>query len=152
MGYKYLDNAFWEADDRSVMKCIRLTDQPDGKQKKEVLQLARIRSDGSECPMYKEVVQTWGIQKIDENTNERKKRKETEAREARAKHEQKKKSVELEQLFNLKLQAFEIEEVKNSDDRAMRSKIRRAKNVIEMQALTSILIAKELGYFGEKNE
>ena len=57
----------------------------------------------------------------------------------------KKKTAELEQLFTLKLQAFEIDEIKNSPNKALRSKLRRAKNAVEMNALASIIIAQELG-------
>ena len=153
MDYEYLDNAFWEADDRSIMKCIRLTkakDGPPNKKIKDVLTLHKVLPDGKECPTYKEVVAKVGIEKIDQNTVERKERKEREAKEKRAVHEQKKKTAELEQLFNMKLQAFEIDEIKNSEDRALRAKLRRAKNTVEMQALASIIIAKELGLLGEK--
>ena len=152
--YEYLDNAFWETEDRSVLKCIRLTtlEGQEGKKKKDVMEFRKIRPDGSDCPHYKEGVDKVGIAKIDENTAERKERKERENREKRAHHEQKKKTAELEQLFNLKLQAFEIEQIKNSEDRILRGKIRRAQNVVEMNALCAVLIAKELGYYGDKDD
>lgn len=153
--YEYLDNAYWEADDRSIVKCIRITtldDGPANKKKKDVMQFHKIRPDGTECPHYKEVVAKVGVAKIDDNTAVRKEKKEREAKEKRAMHEQQKKTAELEQLFNLKLQAFEIDEIKNSQDRALRAKLRRAKNVVEMNAVASILIAKELGMFGEKED
>ena len=152
MKYEYVDNAYWEAEDRSIVKCIRLTTiegAPAHKKKKDVMQFSKYLKNGSECPNYKEVVEKFGIKRIDENTTERKERKIREEKERRAAAEQKKKTVELEKLFNLKLQAFEIEEVKNSNDRALRTKIRRAKNEVEMNALTTILIAKELGMFGD---
>lgn len=155
MNYEYLDNAFWEADDRSIVKCIRLTkveNGPANKRKKDVMQFHKLLPNGTECPNYKEVVEKVGIEKIDQNTAERRERKEREAQQKRAVHEQKKRTVELEKLFNLKLQAFEIDEIKNSTDRALRTKIRRAKNEVEMNALAAILIAKELGMIGENSE
>lgn len=148
MRYEYLDNAYWEAEDRSIVKCIKLTTMEDNKKKKDVLQFHKVRPDGSECRHYKEVVAKVGIDKIDANTKERHERKEREDKEKRAVHEQRKKTAELEQLFNLKLQAFEIDEIKNSSDRGLRSKLRRAKNAVEMNALASIIIAKEMGLFG----
>lgn len=152
MSYEYVDNAYWEASDRSIVKCIRLSKQegkPDNQRKKEVLQFHKILSNGQECPNYKEVVTKFGIERIDQNTAERKERKERESKEKRAIHDQRKKTAELEQLFNLKLQAFEIDEIKNSEDRALRAKLRRAKNAVEMNALSAIIIAKELGMFKE---
>lgn len=149
--YEYVDNAYWESDDRSVLKCIKLSKQegkPDNQKKKEILQFHRLLPDGAECPNYKEVVSLFGIARIDEHTKERKTRKDREGKEKRAIHDQRKKSAELEELYKLKLQAFEIEEIKNSEDRTLRSKLRRSKSVAEMNAVTSILIAKELGLFG----
>lgn len=155
MDYEYLDNAYWESDDRSVVKCIRLTkvaDGPANKRKKDILQFSKLLPNGQECPNYKEVVSKIGVEKIDKNTAERKERKQREAQQSRAVHEQKRKSKELEHLFNLKLRAFEIEEIKNSSDRALRTKLRRAKNEVELNAIASVLIAKELGLFGDVNE
>lgn len=151
MKYEYLDNAFWEAEDRSILKCIRITHEDNGKKRKDVMQFHRVRDDGTECRHWKEVVEKVGMQKIDANTAERRERKEREEKEKRALHEQQKKSQELEILFNHKLQAFEIDEIKNSSDRQLRGKLRRAKNIVEMNAIASLIVAKELGYM-VKNE
>lgn len=153
MKYEYMDNAYWETEDRSIVKCIRLTtiDEKSNKKKKDVLQFKKTLPDGSECPNYREVVEKFGIKRIDENTAERKERKSREEKERRAMAEQKQKTAQLEKLFNLKLQAFEIDEIKNSNDRVLRTKLRRAKNEVEMNALATILIAKELGMFGDKS-
>jgi len=144
--YEYLDNAYWEKDDKSLLKCMRLVKQPQGGRKKETHLFSKIRKDGTPCPNYREVVETVGEEKINRNTVERRQRKEKEDKEKRAVEDQKKKSRELEQLFNLKLQAFEIAEIKNSGDRNLRTRMRRAKNALEVQALASVIIAKELGY------
>jgi len=152
MKYEYLDNAFWEAEDRSILKCIRITEEANGKKRKDVMQFHRTRNDGSECPNWKEVVAKVGLEKIDANTDERRNRKDREEKEKRALHEQQKKSHELEQLFNHKLQAFEIDEIKNSGDRALRGKLRRAKNVVEMNAIAALIVAKEMGYMIKNEE
>ena len=109
--YEFLDNAFWESEDRTSLKCIRLIKLGEGKgKKKEVLALRNKLVDGSDCPIFKEVVAKFGVARIDQNTEERKEKKEKEEREKRAIHEQRKKTAELEMLFNMKLQAFEIED------------------------------------------
>jgi hypothetical protein len=139
---------FWESEDKTSLKCIRLVKLGDNKgKKKEILSLQSKLADGSDCPTFKEVVAKFGVAKIDQHTEERKERKETEEREKRAVHEQRKKSAELEMLFNMKLQAFEIEEIKNAKDRNLRAKLRRAKNIVELNALAAIVIGNELGYF-----
>lgn len=148
--YEYLDNPYWEKEDRSQLKCIKLTTQADGKKLKEILVYDKILPNGFPNPNYNEVVSLFGIERIDKNTQERNIRKEKEEREREAVEEQKRKSKELEQLFNLKLQAFEIEEVKNGSDRDIRAKMRRAKNVVELNALTALAIGIELGYIPKK--
>ena len=151
--YEIMDNAFWEdgCDDRSVLKCIRIY-QPDaqGRRKKSVFQFRNKLTDGSECPNYREVVTALGIQKIDANTTERRTRKEREGHEAKARMEQEKQTKELEHLFGLKLRAFEVDLIKNSENKAMRTKLRRAQNEIEMNAIATLIVGEELGYF--KNE
>lgn len=151
---EYLTNAFWEKEDRSRVKCIQLTKRPEGGRRRQVLAFDKYNPNGVLNSHYEEIVNLLGIELIDNNTRERNLKKERENREKAAVNEQKKKSKELEQLFNLKLQAFEIEEIKNSSERSLRSRMRRAKNVMELHALTSLLIGVELGYFQrvENNE
>jgi hypothetical protein len=47
-------------------------------------------------------------------------------------------------LFQAKLEAFEIEEIKNSQNRELKSKIRKSKNLTELQAYAAVLVMKEL--------
>lgn len=148
--YEYLPNAYWEKEDKSELKCIRMTKQPNGKKLKEILVFKKFLPNGQPNPNYNEVIGLFGIESIDKNTQERHDKKEKEAREKTAVEEQKRKSRELEQLFNLKLQAFEIEEVKNGSDRDIRAKMRRAKNVMELNALTALAVGIELGYIPKK--
>ena len=152
MTVEFLDNGFWENEEKTILKCIRLTPIKEGGRKKDVLDLRTILPDGSECPQFKQCIAQHGIEKIDANTQVRKDTKEKEDREKRAIHEQRKKSHELEQLFNAKLQAFEIDTIKNSTNRELRSRLRRAKNVIEMNALAALVIGSELGYFKKVDE
>ena len=144
--YEYLDNAYWEKEDKSLLKCIRMTKIATGGRKKDVLVFPKFEKDGTPNIHYREVVETVGLEKINKNTEDRKNRKEKEDQQKKAIAEQKRKSHELEQLFNLKLQAFEIPEIKESPDRELRTRMRRAKNVIELNAISAIIIAKSLGY------
>jgi len=148
MSYEIQDNAYWEdgIDDRSVVKCIRMH-RIDGGRRKEVVTFSRQRPDGSECPDYKEVVQVVGVERIDANTTERRKRKDMERKSAQIKQEQAKKTQMLEKLFHMKLQAFEIPEIANSEDKNLRTRLRRSQNEVEMNAYASLIIGKELGIF-----
>lgn len=144
---KYLDNAFWEdgCNDREKLKCIRQVQTKEGRKNEQCLYY-RIRPDnGKECDYYKTVIAQIGIEKIDRNTQDRRERKAREDKENRAKHEQVKQAKELEHLFGLKLKAFEVEAIKNSEDKKLRQKLRRASNEVEMNAIATLIIGKELG-------
>jgi hypothetical protein len=49
----------------------------------------------------------------------------------------------LEELFNYKLEVFETEEIKNSKNRKLKSKLRRAKSKIEVN-LYAMMLLKEV--------
>ena len=48
-----------------------------------------------------------------------------------------------DELFQAKLEAFEIEEIKMSQNRDLKSKIRKSKNMMEVTAYSAALIALE---------
>ena len=48
--------------------------------------------------------------------------------------------VKQEALFEMKLEAFEIDEVKNSENRELKKKIRKAKTLLEVQAYTTMIL------------
>lgn len=150
--YRYLDNAFWEVPDKSVLKCIRITDLEGGKTKKDVLTIPKLLRDGSMNPQYNEVVDAIGVNVIDRYTQQRHEEKQKKRLEDEVKHEQKKQSAQLESLFSTKIRAMEIPEVKNSNNKALRTRIRRAQNELEVNALVSLIIGEELGLFGKKDD
>ena len=45
----------------------------------------------------------------------------------------------------MKLQAFEIPEIANSENKALRTRLRRSQNEVEMNAYAALIIGKELG-------
>ena len=49
-----------------------------------------------------------------------------------------------ESLFNCKLEAFEVEQIKNSKNTELKRMIRKSKSIMEVQAYATILIMKEL--------
>ena len=150
--YRYLDNAFWEdgTEDRSAVKCIRQETTEDGKRVNKEFLFRKINREGNECPGYKEVVGQLGVERIDNETKMRREKKEKSRHEARIKTEQMQKTKELEQLFALKLRALEIPEIRDSENKKLRTKIRRAQNEVEMNALSALLIGIELGYLKDE--
>ncbi len=150
--YHFLDNAFWEKDDKTLVKCIRITKLADGREKKDILSIPKFRADGSSNPQFEEVVNALTMEGIDRTHQERLERKVVEKQQAEVIESQNRKANQLEDLFTLKLKAFEIETIKLSTNRHLRSRLRRAQNEIELNAISTLLIGEELGYFTKVEE
>ena len=54
--------------------------------------------------------------------------------------DEEKKAARLKELFTIKLEAFEIEEVKNSDDKDLRSRIRKSASLIEIAGIVAMIM------------
>lgn len=139
---KWLDNAFWETEDKQQLNCILEIVDDEGREVRQVMKLNRTDETGNSNPMFDEVVEALGEQRIDEETVQRVERKKAEADEERQRELEHQKARKLEKLFNYKLEAFEVEEIKNSKNRKLKGKLRRAKSRIEVD-LYSIMILQE---------
>lgn len=94
-------------------------------------------------PDWKEVMDKYGVKGIDKITNQiiqnRKKRRDI----AHQRQKEKEERIKNEELFNLKLKAFEMDEVRQSRETKLKSKIRRSQSEFEVQVWTSVLLLKE---------
>jgi len=154
--YYYLKDAFWENNDKTKLKCIRMTKLSDGREKKDVLSLDKLLPNGSPNPTFNEAVEQITIAAIEKFTKERIQRKKGESggnggETQKIKKDQNVKKREYEDLFNQKLQAFEIEEIKNCEDKNLRARLRRAQSPMELNAVASLIIGKEMGLFDNGN-
>jgi len=139
----WFDNAFWETPEKQILNAIcEYTDEKNRKIRK-VLQVPRKDSDGIEHPIFKQCVEYLGEEAIDKSTNERRRRKLEEAELHKQKEIEKQKAKKLERLFEYKLETFEIDEIKNSTNRQLKSKLRRAKSIPEVN-LYAMLIIKDI--------
>lgn len=90
------------------------------------------------------IMEMYGEEEIDRLTEEHEKQKiknqQVEAERVAAHMARKRQEV----LFNMKLEAFEVEEIKNSTNRDLKKRLRKAKSVIEVQAFATLLIQDAL--------
>lgn len=111
-------------------------------------------AEGTTSEDWDTLMETIGIDSIDQATTEEVLRMQKAREEDRIRKEDaSKRSVEFqkqEALFSYKLEAFEIEAVKNSKDRAAKAMIRKSKSIPEVQAYTTILLMKELNNASEQ--
>ena len=95
-------------------------------------------------PDWYEIMETFGVEDIDKRTqdfidsHEEQHRKEKEWR----KDQQEKQRSDA--LFSAKLEAFEMDLIKNSKNRELKSMIRKAKSIMEVTTYASVLVMKEL--------
>lgn len=131
---------FWEnaAKDRLTVR-LNIT-HDDGSFSTTVAKVSKYDNDGKITSDYEEVLSQNTMDEIDKFTEERLERH-RQQREADIKKQQEKNEAKrLEDLFNAKLATFEISEIKDSTNRKLKSKIRKAKNAVEMQAYATILL------------
>lgn len=145
MSYKrWMDNAFWETDEKKELNCILELEDDVGRVTRQQMFLHRHNKDGSENELFNEVVEALSEQRIDEETEDRVVRKKAEAEEEKIREEEHQKARKLEKLFNYKLEAFEVEEIKNSKNRKLKAKLRRAKSKIEVDMYSIMILQEQL--------
>lgn len=141
---RWMDNAFWETDEKKQLNCILELIDDGGREQRQVMLLNRLDKDGGENELFNEVIEARGIEEIDKNTEDRKTRKSAEAEEKKQRDIEHARARKLEDLFNYKLEVFETEEIKESKNRKMKGKIRRAKSKIEVNLYAMMLLQEEL--------
>jgi len=151
--YRFLTDAFWENSEKTKLKCIRITDLPEGKEKKDILSLDKFLPNGSPNKKFEEAVHKITLAEIDKFTQERinkKKGGKDKSENKKVIENSREKKRVYEDLFNQKLKAFEIDEIKNCENKNLRARLRRAKNEIELSAVAALIIGVEMGLL--KNE
>ena len=131
---------FWEtaAKDRLTVR-LNIT-HDDGSFSTSVARVSKFDENGKVTSDYNEVLEQNTIESIDKFTEERLERHRQEREAKIKKQEERNEAKRLEYLFNAKIATFEIPEIKESNSRKMKSKIRKAKNSVEMQAYATILL------------
>ena len=143
MAKQWLDNAFWETEKKELLNCISVDYDDEGREVRSVHKLKKYVADGTLNPLFDECVQYLGEEAIDVSTKARRDRKKSEAEMNKQKEEEQGRARKLEMLFQYKLETFEIEEIKNSRNRTLRSRLRRAKSIPEVN-LYAMMIMKEV--------
>jgi hypothetical protein len=95
--------------------------------------------EGGSNPDWDEIIETFGTEYLDEQKiveiEKNLKRKEITAEQHRTNIERQQKEI----LFNAKAEAFDMDIVKNSYNREIKNKIRRATSIMEVQVYTAML-------------
>lgn len=134
-------NPIWDNKERTRVKCQIIMTSSDGEETKHIALI----NDNS--PDWDIIIEKYGLEYIDEKTKEVAEKSEQLLKEKQEKdrenHVRQKERSRLEKLFTRKLEIFEIEDIKNSEDKEAKARIRKAKNETEALVYAAILMMKE---------
>jgi hypothetical protein len=138
------DTSFWESYQQDKIRTILKTTDDEGRVITQQLSVDKYAPDGSENIDFKEIISVITAQIITLNTNLRNEKKSAERAEAEQRRLEQEKARELQRLFEAKIQAFEIDSIKNSTNRILKSKLRKAANLIEVNIYSMMIVMEEL--------
>ena len=131
---------FWTNSTKDKLTCRLNITHEDGSFTTSVATVSKYDAQGNISKDYQEILEQNTLEEIDKFTQDRIDRHKTdrESHIARKKEEEKHRS--LEQIFNKKLKAFEVDAIKNSPNRKLKAKLRRSTNEFELYAYAVMLI------------
>lgn len=134
---KIYKNPYWSnRDNRHLIVTIV---QPNGKES-----LASIHDREGTNPDMRAVLEQYTEEQIDDNTNKALERRNENIRRSAERRESQKARAKQEALFAVKLEAFEVDAIKNSKNTELKRLIRKSKSILEAQSYATILMMKEL--------
>lgn len=142
---KWMDNAFWHNEEKEMAEAILIITDDNNREITQVVTVRKFDINGDLNTDFEELMAEVGEEKIDENTKERheRKSKEKEIEEQRKKAEEQ--ARELEKLFDAKIKILEIDAIKNTSNKSLKSKLRRSKNQVELNLYAQLIMMEELG-------
>lgn len=142
---KWLDNSFWHNEEKEVAEAILSITDSEGREITQVLTVRKFDAEGNVNPDWEELMEQVGEEKIDENTEERRLRKAQEREVEEQERKANQKARDLEELFDAKIKILEIDEIKNTENKKLKSKLRRSKSILEMSVYAQLIMMEEIG-------
>jgi len=139
------DNAFWHNTQKDMAEAILVITDAQGREITQVLTVRKTDANGEPNPDFLELMEQVGEETIDANTEERKERKAKEKEEDLQRKKAEEQARELERLFDAKIKMLEIEQIANTKNKELKSKMRRSKNIVELNLYAQLIMMEELG-------
>jgi len=140
----FMQNPFYRDDQKTKVTAILVSEFENGSSKKDTVEFEKYKSDGSMDPLWTKIMEEVGEKILTENTEERRLRKLQEHEQKQLKQQQEKQNNQMEKLFNIKLQIFEMPEIRNCQNRKLRSKLRASKNEFELNAYVTMILMESM--------
>ena len=134
--YKFTDPYWSNKDAKHVIVTI---EYPNGKRA-----TASVQDNDGENPDYKRIMEEFGEEVLDKNTEDGIKRRDENIKKRNERLDSQQARARQEMLFNAKLESFEISAVKESKNTELKRLIRKAKTPMEVGAYTTILLMENL--------
>lgn len=141
---EWAGDSFWESFDQNRITTVLMTTDDEGRVTKQQLTVNRYNPDGSTNPDFNEIIEQITAEKITENTQKRNERKTKERELEQQRKLERDKAKKLQNLFEYKIEAFEIDEIKNSKNRLLKSKLRKSKNIVEVNIYSMLIVMEQL--------
>jgi len=106
--------------------------------------IASIQDPDGVNPDMKAVLEQYTEEEIDANTKRGLDRRNENIKQQMERRQSQAARGKQESLFNCKLEAFEVDQIKTSKNTELKRLIRKSKSIMEVQAYATILIMKEL--------
>ena len=137
--------AFWHNDEKELVEAILVISDDEGREINQILTIRKFDEIGDLNPDFEELLESVGEEKVDANTAVRKANKALEAEMEEQKLKAEQQARELELLFDAKIKVLEVEQIKNTTNKTLKSKLRRSKNQIELNMFAQLILMEELG-------
>jgi len=138
-------NAFFHSDDREEAEAILVITDDEGREISQVLTVRKFNTAGEINPDWTELLEQVPEETIAENTKERIDRKAKEQEYDVQREKASLQARELEHLFDSKIKVLEIDKIKNTTNKKLKTKLRRSKNLVELNMYAQLILMEVEG-------
>ena len=145
---RWENNAFWHSEEHEEAEAILVITDDEGREITQVLTVRKFDTQGNINPDFEELLEQVGEEVITANTVERTERKAKDKEYETQRNKAEQQARELEMLFDAKIKVLEIDKVKNTENKKLKTKLRRSKNMIELNMYAQLILmeAEGLGF------
>jgi len=138
-------NAFWHTDEKDVAEAILLIKDDSGREISQTLTVRKVDDSGNLNPDFTELLDAVSAETIDANTAQRQLQKAQEKEQHVARKKAEEQARELEKLFDAKIKMLDIECISTTKNKTLKSKLRRSKNIVELNMYAQLIMMEENG-------
>ena len=142
---EWQDNAFWHTDQKDIAEAILLIRDDAGREITQCLTIKKLDELGAQNPDFTDLLNAVGEEKIDANTKARADKKAQTKEQEHVRKKAEDQARELERLFDAKIKMLDIECISSTKNKTLKSKLRRSKNIIELNMYAQLIMMEENG-------